>query len=91
MTEVLEITVQNEAGLHARPLAQFVKMVKQFDAQVTVWNKTLDKGPARGESAVKLMLLTVQSGHDIRIEANGAQSTDVLNALRDLIQRNFAE
>lgn len=91
MPDVLEITVFHEAGLHARPLAQFVKTVKQYDAQVTVWNKTLNKGPARGESPVKLMLLTVQRGHAIRIEAEGAQSADVLAALRDLIQRDFAE
>ncbi len=89
--DVLEITIAHHAGLHARPLAQFVKTVKQYDAQVTVWNKTLNKGPAHGESPVKLMLLTVQEGHDIRIEAEGAQSADVIAALRDLIDRDFVE
>lgn len=38
------LTVQHEAGLHARPLAQFVKLARQYDATVEVTNLTREKG-----------------------------------------------
>lgn len=87
----LVITVQHESGLHARPLAQFVKTVKQYKADIAVWNMTTSKGPAKGDSPLKLMLLTVQKGHQIRIEANGEQAEPALHALRELIESNFGE
>lgn len=91
MSNEVILTVAHSAGLHARPLAQFVKVVKQFDASVDVWNLTLNKGPAKGDSPLKLMLLTVQQGHQIRIHADGAESEAVIKALSDLIHTNFGE
>jgi phosphotransferase system HPr (HPr) family protein len=87
----LVLTFPHEAGLHARPLAQFVKVVKQFDAEVVVWNVTSNKGPAKGDSPLKLMLLTVKKGDEIKIEARGEQAETALEALRSLIEDNFAE
>ncbi len=91
MSNEVTLTIGHSAGLHARPLAQFVKVVKQFDADVDVWNVTLNKGPAKGDSPLKLMLLTVQKGHEIKIHANGSQSAAVIQALSDLIHSNFGE
>jgi phosphotransferase system HPr (HPr) family protein len=90
MAEVT-LLIDHEAGLHARPLAAFVKVVKQYNADVTVWNLTSGKGPAKGDSPLKLMLLAVQSGHRIKIETQGAQADAALAALRQLIESNFAE
>ncbi len=90
MSQLL-LTIEHDAGLHARPLAQFVKVVKQFDAEINVWNMTSNKGPAKGDSPLKLMLLTVKKGDQIRIEAHGEQSEPALSALRSLIESNFGE
>jgi len=87
----LTIAILHSAGLHARPLAQFVKTVKSFAATVQVFNQTSGKGPVNGASPVSLMLLTVQQGHTIRITAEGEQAADVLVALETLIQSNFGE
>ena len=91
MSEQLVLTIDHSAGLHARPLAQFVKVAKQFNAAINVWNITLEKGPARGDSPLKLMLLTVQQGHEIKIEADGEQANEALTALKSLIENNFGE
>lgn len=90
MSEIT-LTIDHDAGLHARPLAQFVKVVKQFNADVEVWNLSNNKGPAKGDSPLKLMLLTVQSGHQIKIAAQGEQADPALAALRALIENNFSE
>lgn len=88
MVEELTLKVQHSAGLHARPLAQFVKVVNQFSADVDVWNLTLNKGPVKGNSPLKLMLLTVQQGHEIKIASDSRAAID---ALRELIENNFNE
>ena len=90
MSEIT-LTVDNDAGLHARPLAQFVKVVKEFKADIEVWNLTNNKGPAKGDSPLKLMLLIVQKGHQIKITAQGEQADPALQALRALIENNFSE
>ena len=85
----LTLTIDHEAGLHARPLAQFVKVVKQFDAQVQVTNLTREKGPVNGESPLQLLLLAVLSGHQIEVEATGSQADELLAALQKLVDNNF--
>ena len=85
------VTMNHQAGLHARPLAKFVKLIKQYDAEVQVWNLTRGGGPAAGNSPIKLMLLAVSQGHEMRIEADGPQEEEVITALVDLMKNNFGE
>lgn len=87
----LKTTIHHEAGLHARPLAQFVKTVRQYEAEVQVTNLTRGKGPVPGSSPVKLLLLAVLKDHEVEIEASGPQADEVLLALDTLIQENFGE
>lgn len=87
----ITLMVQHEAGLHARPLAQFVKVAKQFDAEIEVTNLTRQKGPAKGTSPLSLMLLAVLRGHEIKIEATGAEAETAVAALKTLVESNFGE
>lgn len=84
-------TIEHEAGLHARPLAQFVKTVNEFDAEVQVTNLTREKGPVNGASPLSLLILAVLDGHQIEVAADGPQAEEVLTALGDLIYNNFGE
>ncbi|MCW5839226.1 MAG: HPr family phosphocarrier protein [Anaerolineales bacterium] len=88
---ILRTTIQHEAGLHARPLAQFVKTVRAYDAEVQVTNLTRGKGPVPGASPVKLLLLAVLKDHEVEIQADGPQAQEVLQALQTLIHENFGE
>lgn len=85
----ITVTVDHEAGLHARPLAKFVKLAKGFDASIEVTNLTRGKGPVNGASPVKLMLLAVLQGHEIQIDAEGPQADEALQALQTLVVNNF--
>lgn len=85
----ITVTVAHEAGLHARPLAKFVKLAKGFDASIEVTNLTRGKGPVNGASPVKLMLLAVLQGHEIQINAEGPQADEALQALQTLVVNNF--
>jgi phosphotransferase system HPr (HPr) family protein len=87
----LSIQINHSAGLHARPLAQFVKIAKSFNTSIQVTNITTGKGPMNGASPVNLMLLAVQKGNSILIETNGEQAEEALQALKSLIEMNFGE
>jgi phosphocarrier protein FPr len=79
------VIIAGAAGLHARPLAAFVKLAKSFDADVQVENLTAQKGPANGKSPVHLLLLTAQQGHEIRIRTSGPEGEAALDALAHFI------
>lgn len=87
----LTITVHHEAGLHARPLSQFVKNARKFEADVQVSNLSSGKGPVDGKSPLKLLLLAVLQSHDIKIECTGADADLALESLRTLIESNFID
>lgn len=85
------VLVNHPSGLHARPLAAFVKLAKSFDADVQVENLSTGKGPASGKSAVHLLLLTAKQGHELRITTGGPQGDAALEALTALVANNFGE
>lgn len=87
----MTICINHEAGLHARPLSQFVKIVKSYNANVQVKNVTSGKGPVNGASPVNLLLLSVKKGNEICITSEGEQADDVLKDLKTLIESNFGE
>jgi phosphotransferase system HPr (HPr) family protein len=85
----IKMTVSHEAGLHARPLALFVKVAKGFKCDVKVKNLTSGQGPSNGKSPLELLLLGVQMGHEIEVTAEGEQADQALEALRTLVESNF--
>ena len=88
---VITLTIKHEAGLHARPLAQFVRKAKGFNADIRVSNLTREKGPVNGKSPLNLLLLAVSQGHQIRIEAEGPEAEQALTALETLVNDDFRE
>lgn len=87
--KTVTVTVDHEAGLHARPLSQFVRTAKKFQADVRVSNVTIGKGPASGKSPLNLLLLAVSQGHEIQLEADGPDADQALAALAALVENNF--
>lgn len=85
------LMINHSAGLHARPLAQFVKTVRQFESEITVTNLTREKGPVKANSPLQLMLLAVTQGHKITINAEGDDADAALDALVALVENNFGE
>ncbi|GAB4447172.1 MAG: HPr family phosphocarrier protein [Chloroflexi bacterium OHK40] len=85
------VTIRHASGLHARPLAAFVKLAKGFAAEITVRNLTTGKGPVNGKSPVNLLMLTAQQGHELRISASGDDAEAALAALALLVESDFVQ
>lgn len=84
----LELVIINKVGLHARPASLFVQEASKFQSEITVL-KGDESGDAK--SILDLLMLGVDQGSTIRIQAVGTDAVEALNALRLLHARNFGE
>jgi phosphocarrier protein len=85
---VREIPIINKRGLHARASAKFVKMVEDFDAEVTV---TRGGETVGGTSIMGLMMLSAAPGTTIIVSATGAEAEAAVAALAELVGNKFNE
>ena len=87
MPEV-KVTVTHEAGLHARPASEFVKIAKTFSATVNV---LFDGRKANAKSILSILTLGASQGSEIIIQADGDDAEAALQALESLIACRFGE
>jgi phosphocarrier protein HPr len=82
------VTIQNERGLHARAASKFVKLVSNFEAEVTV---TKGGQSVSGHSILGLMMLAAGPGSEIEISTLGPQAEAAASALCGLVAAQFEE
>lgn len=86
-----EFTIYNEHGLHARPGAALVNVIKQFNCEVTVTNLDGSGKPANGRSLMKVVALGVKKGHRLRFTASGPDARAALDAIGEAISAGLGE
>ncbi len=84
----VEVAVQGEHGLHARPATAFVDLAKAFQSDIRVRYK--DK-TANGKSLASLLKLGAEGGASIRIMAQGPDEDEALRQLRDAVESGLEE
>ena len=82
------VVVSNPQGLHARPAEVFVKPASQYQAKVEVI-KEGDR--VDGKSILNILTLAAVEGTALVIEARGPDAEAALDALAELVLRNFDE
>ena len=89
---VLQLTVKNVLGLHARPAARFVQTAGKFpQATILISNLTLKKGPVNGKSINSVITLGVRQGHEIEVTVSGPSAQTALDAIKTLSEENFGD
>ena len=85
---MIQVKIVNKLGLHARASAAFVKEASRFESDIFVI-----KGENRvnGKSIMGLLTLAAACGEEIGLEAEGADATQALKALKLLIDNKFNE
>lgn len=83
-----EVTITNPLGLHLRAAHHFVVTALRFEADVWV---TCDGRRVSGQSILELTLLGAACGSSLRIEADGTEAEEALEALAALVARGFGE
>lgn len=83
--------LRNPHGLHARPCAELVKIIKKFESEVMVSNLDGDGKVVSGKSMMKLIGLGVKSGHKMKFIINGSDEKEALNAIGEGIKSGLGE
>lgn len=78
-------------GLHARPAAKLVTLVRSYDAQVTLADVDTGAGPVPAGSLSKVATLNAGHGARLRVAADGPQAQEALDAVVELAARNFED
>ena len=86
-----DLEVSNEHGLHARPAARLVSLVRSFDATVSITNLDTGRGPVDAASLSRVATLNARQGQRIRVEASGAEADEAVAAVRGLAERAFGD
>jgi phosphoenolpyruvate---glycerone phosphotransferase subunit DhaM len=81
----------NPMGLHARPAALLVQMAGEFSADIELTNTTAGRGPVNAASVIGLLSLAASKNDQIRIEANGRDANQAVNAVKQLVLQGFGE
>jgi len=83
----VQVKVTNALGIHARPSAKIAHLASMFSC--TVW-LAIPGRRANARSIVAVMSLAAAVGSTITIETNGPDEKEAIDALIDLIGREFA-
>jgi len=84
----IQLVINNEVGLHARPAALFVQTASKFKSMITI-NK--GSNSANAKSILHVLTLGIQKGSTITVLAEGEDADQALEAISDLYSRNFGE
>lgn len=74
--------VKNKQGLHARPAALFVQVANKFDARITVRR---NDETVNGKSIMGILMLGVEKGMPIIVEAEGSDAHLAILELEKII------
>jgi phosphocarrier protein len=84
------VLITHEVGLHARPSVKFTKLAKTFAAEVEI--ALAANGPwFDAKSIVKVMATKAPKGTVLHIRASGDGANDAVDALVELVRRDFDE
>lgn len=84
----LELTVQNELGIHARPAQHIVKIAARFAAELFL---TKDGNRVNGKSIMGVLMLAAEQGSTVLLEAEGPDAGELLVELQSLFDDRFHE
>ena len=82
------IDINNKLGLHARASAKLTKLAGTFQSDIHL---SRNGRRVNGKSIMGVMMLAAGFGTTVEIEAEGADETAAMHALRALIDSKFGE
>lgn len=83
------VLIQNRLGLHARAAVKLVELAQSFNATLTIHSEE-DKS-ATADSVMGLLMLESAQGQHIRVQAEGEDAQQALDAVCHLIEDKFDE
>ena len=85
---VKDVTVQNQVGLHARPATFFIQKANEFKSSIWVEK---EERRVSAKSLLGVLSLGVVKDMTITLIADGADETDALDGLEDLVKNGLGD
>jgi len=85
------VTIINEAGIHARPAGNFVKMAKQYQSRIMIRNLTSDSYPVSAKSISLVLTLGLTKGTSMAITADGPDDEEAVDVLASFVEQGCGE
>ena len=86
--KLLDFTINNPTGLHARPAKIFVTTAKKFKSDIRVQHGAKK---ANAKSMISMLTLGVESGNEIHISIDGADEEEAYEALDAILKSGLGE
>lgn len=80
------IEIVPEAGLHARPASEFVETAQSYDCDLEISDAEEDEEPVDARSMLAVTSLGLKQGDKIKIEAEGNDAEEALDALEEVVK-----
>ncbi|HRZ80324.1 MAG TPA: HPr family phosphocarrier protein [bacterium] len=84
----MELKIVNKLGLHARAASMFVKTAERFKCKVEMEK---DGIRVNAKSIMGILMLAAPLGSVIKIYTSGADETECMAKLKELIENKFGE
>lgn len=75
-----ELVVRNPQGLHARPTAQLIQIVRKFDSEIELLNLNNDK-KCKANSLTAIIGIQTELGARLKVTATGPDAAEALKAV----------
>jgi len=85
---VKQVLIQNQVGLHARPVTFFIQKANEF--KCSIWIEKENR-KVNAKSLLGVLSLGVARGTSVTLSAEGADEKEAIDALEALIESNFEE
>lgn len=83
-----KVTVQNQVGLHARPVTFFIQKANEYKS--TVWVER-DERRVNSKSLLGVLSLGIVGGVEIRVIADGPDEKEAVEVLIKMIEAGFSD
>jgi phosphoenolpyruvate-protein phosphotransferase/dihydroxyacetone kinase phosphotransfer subunit len=88
----LDLTIENEHGLHLRPAAALIKRVARFkNSQIFVENRSTHSRRAVTKSLIDVARLQIRKGDLVRFTISSPDPGAVVAEIRNLVETRFGE
>lgn len=81
-----KFVVGNDRGLHTRPSTELVKCASAFDSKILLYYQ---KYTVNAKSLLGILMLAAEKGARIKIEAEGLDAEEAVDAIIKLAKNNF--
>ncbi len=81
-----DVKILNEAGLHARPSSELVKLASSFESEffIEMYGYRIN-----GKSILGIMTLAAEEGAEMTLIVDGPDEEEALEAISNLIDNKF--